>query len=154
MDNLISHENAFDFIFGGRGNFTMINDDTGNQFSYKITQSSNKDNCFYVKVKRKNMDTDEKESYYYAGSLFLKNEKDNFNCIYVQGKNGKLPIYDKKIQSLIYVIKKLHFHELRESVKIYHHCRCARCGKLLTDAESIERGFGKECWKIMLSEKD
>lgn len=30
--------------------------------------------------------------------------------------------------------------------KIYHSGKCAKCGRLLTDDQSITRGFGAVCW--------
>jgi hypothetical protein len=30
--------------------------------------------------------------------------------------------------------------------KLHHEGRCAACGRQLTTPESIERGFGPECW--------
>ena len=32
---------------------------------------------------------------------------------------------------------------------LHHEGRCARCGRALTTPESVERGFGPECWATM-----
>lgn len=36
--------------------------------------------------------------------------------------------------------------DLPNGFKIHHEGRCARCGRTLTTPESVERGFGPECW--------
>ncbi len=35
--------------------------------------------------------------------------------------------------------------QLQESVKVYHIGNCCKCGKALTDAQSIEAGIGPKC---------
>lgn len=36
---------------------------------------------------------------------------------------------------------------------LQHEGCCARCGKRLTDPQSIERGFGPHCWSSLTGEK-
>lgn len=37
--------------------------------------------------------------------------------------------------------------------KLHHEGSCGRCGRVLTTPESVERGIGPECWKIMQGEE-
>lgn len=38
---------------------------------------------------------------------------------------------------------------LPEPAEVWHEGRCGRCGRALTDPESIARGLGPECWEIL-----
>lgn len=33
------------------------------------------------------------------------------------------------------------------------YCNCQKCGKKLTDPESMKRGYGPECWEQISGEK-
>ena len=38
---------------------------------------------------------------------------------------------------------------MRAGYKIQHAGRCGRCGRILTHPESLETGFGPECWEAV-----
>jgi len=39
----------------------------------------------------------------------------------------------------------------RKGVAVMHEGTCCRCGRQLTHPESIETGFGPECWSVILA---
>lgn len=41
-------------------------------------------------------------------------------------------------------------HYLAERWRIRMYSKCQKCGRKLTDPESIERGYGPECWGSIL----
>lgn len=43
--------------------------------------------------------------------------------------------------------KQVVAHNLLEELEVYHHGRCGRCGRKLTDPDSIVQGMGPECRK-------
>jgi hypothetical protein len=68
--------------------------------------------------------------------------------------NGKI-IRNKKFNecnaavSIAYILNKVEkndFNYLNESIEIMHCGKCLCCGRKLTDALSIERGFGESCY--------
>lgn len=140
----LKNEYALNFIFGGKGQFTIINDDTKNQFSFKIIASDNVDNLFYVDIKnRKTIDPETGTSYVYGGFIVNKNNE----IKYYKGAKGKINEKHQAVRALMYVLKHLQKGDLPECITIYHFGKCGHCGKKLTDAHSIEIGLGKDCAK-------
>lgn len=43
-----------------------------------------------------------------------------------------------------------YLHYLAERWRIRMYSKCQKCGRKLTDPESIERGYGPECWGSIL----
>lgn len=124
---------VLNFILGGHSEFTIKNIRSGNGFKYKVSRSKKKDTLYYVRVANGN-------SYEYAGCLFTDN-----GIRYFKGKNGTLEVDSDPIKGLMWSIRKGN-HSLPRPMVMYHHGKCACCGKSLNDVVSIERGFGPVCW--------
>lgn len=126
-----------DFILGGKAEFTIENTNSGNNFKYKVY---NKDDgeIFFVYV-------DDGSGYKYAG--FLKDFGEGL--VYRRGAKGNFEANTPAIRGIIYALNKGN-NPLPRPMILMHHGRCACCGKRLTDAESVSRGFGSYCWnKVM-----
>jgi hypothetical protein len=140
----LKHEYALNFIFGGKGQFTIINKETDNQFSFKIIQSDNVKDLYYVDIKnRKDINPVTNSTYVYGGFLVYKDGE----AKYYKGAKGKMCDKEQSVRSLMYVINHLIKGDLPEFIKIYDFGKCGHCGRQLTDAHSIEIGVGKECAK-------
>ena len=123
-----------EFIFGGRAEFTILN--TINDIKYQYHVKANEaGNIWFVSVKIDG-------GYRYAG--FIKKNNEN-EYEYIKGKKGMLSADSVPIKGLLWVIR--HADNMHPAIKVIHHGRCAKCGKELTDEESIERGFGPICYK-------
>lgn len=137
MKTIIKAENL-SAIFGDKqnngGSFTVKSKKTGKDFTFKVANKSwNGKTYTHVSVETQYLD------WSYLGTFF----------------NGK--IYHKKqvvnspsavaIGWLLTNVQQGNFIKLDESVEVMHLGNCIRCGRTLTDAQSIERGLGSECAK-------
>lgn len=137
MKNIIKAENL-SAIFGIKqnngGEFTVVSKKSGKDFTFKVANKSwNGKTYTHVSVEVNYLD------WRYLGVFF----------------NGK--IYHKKqlvdspsavaIGWLLAKVKESKFDLLNESVEVMHLGNCIRCGRPLTDVNSIERGLGPECAK-------
>lgn len=123
------------FIFGGKAEFTIKNEVSNNKYKYKVNRSKTIENIFFVKVKVGN-------DWQYAGFLNIKND----NASYGVGKKGTMDATHPAIKGLMYAIHKGHA-ALPEPMIMFHHGKCACCGRKLDDDDSIDRGIGPVCWK-------
>lgn len=82
----------------------------------------------------------------YAGTLY---HKENFT--YRKGDKGAFDISHPDIKALVQILNTLDSGFNYSDLEIYKMIKCIGCGRLLTDIESIRRGFGVECWKFFKS---
>ncbi len=137
MKTIIKAENL-SAIFGSKqnngGEFTVVSKKTGKDFTFKVANKSwNGKTYTHVSVETQYLE------FKYLGTFF----------------NGK--IFNKKqvvlspsaiaIAWLLCKVQESKFTLLDESVEVLHLGNCIRCGRTLTDAQSIERGLGSECAK-------
>jgi hypothetical protein len=69
---------------------------------------------------------------------------------YRDGKiiNKKLEVDTPASQAVSWFLRQMfsnNFDNLNQSVDIFHLGKCLKCGKTLTDSNSIEVGFGPVC---------
>ena len=128
-------KDVYQFIFGGKSEFTIENTDSKKGYKYKVTKCKDKDNLFFVKVK-------DGESYEYAGYMTINADG---KIQYKQGQKGPRDFDDEAIKGLAWAIRKGH-NPLPHPMIMMHHGKCACCGKKLDDAESVARGIGPVCW--------
>lgn len=123
-----------EFLLGGKCECVICNTKTGNKFNFRINVSENNKNMFFVYA-----NIDGKKAY--AGYIKIKD-----NAIsYIQGNKGVLSENDLPIKALLYVIR--HYKTLPDSVEVLHVGKCSRCGRRLTNPESIHTGLGPACFK-------
>ncbi len=135
MRTIIKAENL-SAIFGSKqnngGEFTVVSKKTGKDFTFKVANKSwNGKTYTHVSVETQYLE------FKYLGTFF----------------NGK--IFNKKqvvlspsaiaIAWLLCKVQESKFSLLDESIEVLHLGNCIRCGRTLTDAQSIERGLGSEC---------
>lgn len=136
--------NPKEFIFGGKAEFTIRNTNSGRFYKYRITQSKNNEDIYFVKY------TTSKDSWEYAGFLKVMKgtlfDDGEYIVKYSKGRNGTLDENAPAIKGIFYAIK--HGDgPLPEPMEMTHHGRCCCCGKPLTNKTSVERGYGPECRK-------
>jgi hypothetical protein len=135
------------FLLAGKAIFTVANP-KGDHYTFKVRRveseypkgSGNQQITYFVSVKSPGG----QYPYRYIGLLNSMTGK--IKCTakseYTPGKKE----YDVAAWACQVVINMKH---VPDGYKIEHAGRCGRCGLTLTDVESIDRGIGPDCWKIM-----
>ena len=129
------------FIIAGKAIITVKNIDSGNHFTFSINQCKdiieNKDGdkikkpLWFVSVCRGY------DEWLYIG---LINEKLEF----IPSK--KIDSETISIKSFKWIIKHyIHSNDYDKRLEFYHEGYCGKCGRMLTEPESIKCGFGPYC---------
>ncbi len=112
--------------------FTIRSKKSGKDYTFKVSQVPFKDNN-YIHIK-------------------VETEYLNFKYMgwYRDGKiiNKKLEVNTPASQAVSWFLRQMfsnNFNNLNQSVDIFHLGKCLKCGKTLTDSNSIEVGFGPVC---------
>lgn len=134
-----------EFILGGNAEFTIVQDATSDkgpvEERYKVKKSFSNPNIFFVYAKEL-----EKGELVYHGYIVRKG--DDFQML--KAKTLKFPERDynkSAMAALNWVLRR--GDKLPSVVHVLHHGKCSRCGKKLTDTESLRCGLGPECRKKM-----
>ena len=138
--HIIKPADALVFLLAGKAKFGLWNQRTDNRFEYEVNASSMKeDGLYFVQLTKQ-----------------TSNNEHLLGVIKVQYmRNDYIPRFAKQetIESRAFqwLYKKLRddYTLIPPYVVMYHLGRCARCGRELTDPDSIERGFGSECWRLL-----
>lgn len=134
LSHKLENDKALEFLLGGNSWFSVKNITTGNHMSYKVVLSNKSQKPIYF-VKAKNE---------FIGTLFDKNK-------FVYSKKSDLSIDSPEVKGFAFVFYHLIKKTLPKNVEIWHNGKCGRCGKPLTDPESVARGIGKHCLEASLS---
>lgn len=129
-----------EFVYAGNAIITLESENTKNHFTYKIKQSKDKDNLYFINLLR---GQDNENDYTYIGCVYSDNDYFNPSNRY---KEIPKDVWPPSLRAISYFFRKLD--NLPPKLHVYHQGRCARCGRLLTTPESIKRGFGPECCKL------
>ena len=137
MSHIIKHDVALNFIFGGNSIFTCRNTKTGNRFTFKVTKHK-KEDVYFVKV------LTNPDVYEFIGSIRKESA-------YKHSPKSRISTEAQSVRVFDFLVNKLRTNTLPEFVEIWHEGRCAKCGKTLTDPESIKLGFGPFCLRTKSS---
>lgn len=142
MANKVPLTKPLEFILAGKAIFTVLNTNTGNHLTYKVTKCKDR-NLWWVAVFH-GTNNDDSRSYRYIGTLF--NDK---GFAHTKGSKVSKDAPSFKVFSWLM----LHLHPLnqikRPHIEVYHEGRCGRCGARLTVPESIKRGIGPICKNLL-----
>jgi hypothetical protein len=139
----LTSETLKNFIFAGTAIFTVVNEQTGNRFTYRVRKagwgtSNVKSDIFYVSVLT---GSDNNSCYTFLGSYFVgKNE------MYRHSQKSKVGFSSGSNKVIEWFFQ--HYFKnpsVYTTVKVYHSGKCGKCGKKLTTPESIKSGLGPYC---------
>jgi hypothetical protein len=136
MSHIISSSALFSVIKAEKNNsgsdFTIKSIATGKDYTYAISRSKFKGNWYtHISVEQ------EYQKFVRLGSYFK-------GKIYQKGQLVSSP----SATAICWVLERVEqskFDLLDEKVQVMHTGNCIRCGRTLTDAQSIERGLGPTC---------
>jgi hypothetical protein len=112
--------------------FTAVSLKTGKDYTFNITRKHYNGTWYtYIKVER------EYQNYLYLGYYL------NGNIIF----KSKVNHSDASIAAawMLRQVEAKKFENLNNQIELYHLGNCLKCGKVLTDAESIRIGLGPIC---------
>lgn len=140
---------TMDFIKAGKAIFTVDNG-KGTHYTYKVTRKEDKDKVFYFV----NLLTgpDNTSNYTYMGMLVDSSQWHRSNmaqpsswyCKMTRASKFKNDSQSVKVLNWALMVVQ-GYKELPEGYSILHDGRCGRCGRLLTDPDSIKLGLGPIC---------
>ena len=133
----LNKDSIKDFVLGGNALITLESGNTGCHFTYKIQQSKNDNNLYFIKCLR---GSDNTSDYTYVGCYFADTKTFVVEKTY---KNTEVFSWPKSIKAIRYLFNRLD--DIPDNLIVYHNGRCCKCGRILTTPESIKRGMGPEC---------
>jgi len=132
MKNAINNPKFFE---GGRALFTVSNN-KGVHYTFKIRKR--KESPYFVSLLT---GADNTSNYTYLG-IFNPHHK-SLILTYA----SKMALDSTPVKVFNWAVQQVYENKvLPEGYAIQHEGKCGRCGRLLTDNVSIDRGFGPECW--------
>jgi hypothetical protein len=124
---LTEHEAIKAYLAGGKATFTLVSRKTGARFTYRARKGDH--TTFYELL----IGPDNTESYLYIGHAATSH----------LAPSNSVPSPSKA--ALTWFLRRLHQDGDLSDIEFWHSGRCSKCGRLLTDPESIRAGMGPKC---------
>jgi hypothetical protein len=139
MENLVnfSAQSTVDevrrFCFGGHARFTLESKATGQHYTFEISERAFGEKKYWFVAVMTNGD-----DYTYIGKLISR------STIQLTAKS-RLSEDAPAVKALAWFLRALAADVIPDSVTVYHSGKCGRCGRELTDPESVRCGLGPVC---------
>jgi hypothetical protein len=135
------------FMFGGNARFTLVSVPTQQRFTYRIKKAGEfmpdgrpSSVGWFVGVLT---GPDNTKDFVYLGHIY-KASRD-----YVQGSKSRLAVDAPSAIAFEWFYNRALDGRIPPQMEFWHEGRCCRCSHPLTVPESIRRGIGPECAKMM-----
>ena len=129
------------YLLGGKATATLVSGATGARFTYRICgkdvgSEDQPRTIFFVSVLT---GSDNQEDYSYLGTIFEggSGKPDRF----VHGKKSRISADAPSALAFAWLWRNLD----SDKAELWHAGACSRCGRQLTDPESIAAGLGPIC---------
>jgi len=121
------------FILGGDAIFTLVNPRSGSRFTYRVRgkDADGGGSIYFVQVLT---GPNNREDYQFLGTIFPDGR-------YRHGHKSPLRPDAPSAKAFQWLWEHMENHV----VEVWHEGKCSRCGRALTDPESIQRGLGPIC---------
>jgi len=131
------------FIFAGNATFTIVNNNSGNRFTYKVVKKEKKEGNGFIWFVNLLSGTNNDSNY--SRLCFMYGNNNGFS---IRNKDYKISQKATSYLAFEWLINKTNnMQEIPSYVDFYHENKCCKCGKKLTVPESIKNGIGPECSK-------
>lgn len=143
-EHILPTSRLLDFITAGNAIFTVINDVTGNRYTFKTSVCTDRvtgkrnDDLYFVGVLT---GPDNTSSYQYLGTI----RRDANALRFDHGRKSAISFDAPSARAFRWTFAHIIAGEFPDCVRVMHAGRCGRCGRVLTVPESIESGYGPEC---------
>jgi hypothetical protein len=124
------------YVLAGKSLFTVLNTETGNRYTFKVTQKENADGSkspHFVSVLTGPENT---THYSYIGCIFE-------GRTYRWTAKSRLSRDAKAVKVFEWFFR--NADRLPGMVEVRHHNRCGKCARVLTVPQSIDTGLGPIC---------
>ena len=111
------------YVTAGRATFTVLNPQTKRRMTFRV-RCGRKTGCFFAEIR---------DSFGF----------DTVATIYPNGVSPTPGATPEAIKAFLWIWN--HIDTFPPSLEFYHEGSCARCGRPLTDPESIRAGYGPDC---------
>ncbi len=127
------------FLFAGRAKFTLVSTATGARYTYRVTKAANDDGPWFVSVLS---GPDNEADFSYMGCIF----PDKPGRV-IHTRKSRVTADAPSAKALAWYLAQLEAanEDGLGKVEFWHSGTCGRCGRELTDPESIETGLGPVC---------
>lgn len=126
------------FALAGNATFTVTSKKTGTRFTFRIRKPSDESPHFVSLLNG----PDNENSYCFLGTIF-NGEK------YFHGKKSRVGQDAPSAQAFQWIWRHISDPVLEEKIEVAHAGKCGKCGRLLTDPQSISIGIGPICREQM-----
>jgi len=133
MSHILTKENSLSFIMGGKSIFTAKNNETGNRFTFKVNKGDQGDIYFLSVLTQPNI-------FEFIGTFYPS------TLVKISPKS-RITEQSTSYKVFNYILSHLRKGDLPKQVEIWHEGKCAKCGRSLTDPDSIKTGWGPYCRK-------
>jgi len=131
--NQLNIPTALPFILAGKCTLTIKSLQSGNHFTYKVRETNEKNDFFFVSVL-----SGTEDQYRYLGYVR--------NGVYVHGGHKAKVGVNTPLHlafNLIFNLAKVGKNNI--NAELYHAGKCGKCGRKLTHPESLQTGIGPDC---------
>lgn len=126
-----------EYVLGGHGAFTLVSRKTGERRTFRVSQPADA-RPFGPYFLRMLSGPDNESDYRYVGAFWKRNGRIVFSPAPRPGMEAAKAIG-------AWLAAALGAGKVSELAEFWHEGRCGKCGRLLTDPESIARGIGPVC---------
>ena len=123
---------ALAYALAGNARLTLLSTKTGVRFTYRVRA---KESLFFVAVLT---GSDNESDYTFLGTIFA-------DRVYRHGRRSTIGFDAPSEKAFTYFWANVMRGRLPEQLEVWHEGSCGRCGRPLTDPESIARGIGPVC---------
>lgn len=130
------------YLTGGNATFTLLSKKLNKRYTYNITQDKKVKNRYLVSLFYGSDNTDIKGSYRFLGLFYTDTMQLKVNSIGDAKRDA-----GRMLEYFLEVI--VNKRPWPETCEFYPSCHCARCGRKLTNPESIKKGIGPDCLEAL-----
>lgn len=125
-NQIVGRDKILTFMLAGNALFTLQSKKTGDHFTYRVKKQKEGTRDYFVLAGHGG----------YLGRLVVRGEVRFFPGIKPEPEN----IFAHKLPFAWFIN-----HLDSDKFELWHEGKCGKCGRRLTDPQSIERGLGPEC---------
>jgi hypothetical protein len=129
------------FLLAGNSHATFVSRKTGTRFTYRLRapKEGSKDVRFVAVLTGP-------DDYRFVGTVFLRDRQGADQAPrFVYSPRSSIGATAPSVKAFEWVWRRLAGGQATAGVEIWHEGRCGKCGRRLTDPESISTGLGPVC---------